>query len=424
MKNLASLVLLLSSPFTFAQSLLTLDDASKYAREHSPMLKEARSEYASALASSRKSLSMLGPQIGINGLASQSQSGAFFSSPPGSDPGSVYAAPSGAYWAANVMAMFPLFAPQLRAMADAGSFQARAAAGRLKEREGEVVYMVAEAFSMALGMRAEAEVACARLQATQEMLRTVEARFQAGATIQAQVDRVRAEVSRAERGLVRARNAEAKALLELKEAMGSPLDSDTNLSGELGAPTAVPDLKASLLQARQSRGLILEATAAADQTRREVKAAQSQRLPRAYAIGMADVMRQREMGGLSVGLAVSLPLFDSGQIRSDVNRAKAMQDAAEARHASAVLQVEKEVRQAILDIESAVVNRSSADAELQAATTAYGTIKERVEVGKSILVEQLDAFETLTMAQSEVVKAQLEFALALARLHKATGGTQ
>jgi outer membrane protein TolC len=85
------------------------------------------------------------------------------------------------------------------------------------------------------------------------------------------------------------------------------------------------------------------------------------------------------------------------------------------------LQVENEVRQAWLDIETAAANIATAEAALKDAEEAHRVATLRVNEGKAPLVEQIDALAALTEARIRLLEAHTEHVLAQARLLRAMG---
>jgi outer membrane protein TolC len=86
------------------------------------------------------------------------------------------------------------------------------------------------------------------------------------------------------------------------------------------------------------------------------------------------------------------------------------------------LAVERDVRQAWLDVQSAQANAVSAEASVKAAQSAYDVTALRVSAGKSIVIEQLDALEALVRAKSDLAQSTFDQVLAVAKLNRATGG--
>ncbi len=407
-----------------ASTPLSLPEAVALAQKASPVLRAARADLAVALAAEKGAWAMTGPQASANGFLTTGNNAANYASPPLSEPGVVMAAPPGRFLDGNLMVMVPLLAQQLQSMAASFRWQSKAAAGEFKEAQSDVTLRVTEAYNQVLFMQAEVAVSEAKLASTRELLKTTEALFESGAGIQASVQRVRAEMSRSERDLVTARNNEAKARLNLNEAMGVPLESEFTLASFHDVPKEASALAEWLKRAQIERGVLIASRARTLASGSELRAARDQALPKLYATGMADATNRRDMGGLSVGLSLSFPLFDGGRVRSEVAKAKAMKEKADANLAEVELSVSREVRQAFLDFETARSNMSSVETELTAVEAAYNVIAIRVAAGKGILLEQLDSLQTLTRSRADHAQARLDLQLSMARLRRAAGGVQ
>lgn len=402
---------------------VTLKDALADARLHSPILNGARAEFASILAIEKGAKAMAGPQASVNGFAKTGNNSSIISSAPKTDPSALMQVPPGNFQDGNVMLMVPILAGDLRAIAESARWQSKAAAGDFKEAQAELDLKVTEAYIKVQAAHEDVTSAQANLDSVSEMLRTTQARVEAGSAIEASVQRVMAEVRRSERNLARAKNGRAKALLDLKQVMGITLDTEITLDPTIASFPPAGDLPGSLDASKQQRGLLLSAKARTSAATFEVAAAKSLGQPRLYALGMGDVTNRRDMGGLTFGLTLSFPLYDGGRVRSEVAKTRAMKDKASAVMAEAELQVEKEVRQAMLDLETAQVSLASAEAEVVSAQSSYDVIKLRVEAGKAILLEQLDSLDLLSRTRADLVQARLDFALSKALLIRATGGS-
>ena len=125
--------------------------------------------------------------------------------------------------------------------------------------------------------------------------------------------------------------------------------------------------------------------------------------------------------GYTAGLSLSIPVFDGGMRRSDIAEARAMLERAKADEAVAELRTSKEVRQAWLDIQTSEQNYKTAQTALSASQDAYDVIVQRVENGKSILVEQLDALAALTRARANLAQTIYDHQIAVATLYRMVG---
>lgn len=401
---------------------MSLQEAITFARANSPMLKAARAEFLGALANERGAKAMLGPQVSVNGFTTTGNNTSILGSVPKTDPAVSMQVPPGQFSDGNLMLMLPILAGDVKAMAASAKWQSQAAAGDYREAEAELELSVRQSYFVVKSMHEDVLAAQASYEALLEMLKTTKARFEAGKTIEASVQRVQAELSRTERDLKTAKNSEAKAYLDLLQVIGGKLDAQIQLLGLTDPETKTFQIEELVKSAMANRGMLMANTARTKASEAELRAAKALSTPRLYATGMADATSRRDMGGVTLGLSMSFPLFDGGRVKSEIEKAKSMKARAEADLASAKLQVEKEVRQSLLDYETALENLKSATASAQAASSAFDVISVRVEAGKAILLEQLDALDLLTRARTDVAKARLDLLTAFARLSRSTGG--
>ena len=116
-----------------------------------------------------------------------------------------------------------------------------------------------------------------------------------------------------------------------------------------------------------------------------------------------DQLNQRRGG--SVGIGISIPLFDRGATQAATQRAQIQADNAQLALETQRQQVALEVRRAYLDYEAAGQQLAAADAQEKAATLATTTTQQRYQVGAATLVELTQARATQLQAQSAVINA-------------------
>ena len=161
----------------------------------------------------------------------------------------------------------------------------------------------------------------------------------------------------------------------------------------------------------------------------QVGGAKAKRYPSLTLAGNVGGMRYSTLGTdtdldtWSFGpLAVSLPLFDGGKRRANVA-------SAEANYVQAVAVYRGKVRQAIREVEEALVNLQSTDARKQDAAVATAGYSEslaatqaRYRQGLASLVELEDARRSALSAQSAELSLALERNQAWVSLYRALGG--
>ncbi len=402
---------------------LSVAEAIQFAERNNPSLAAARSRVQTASAGVRSARSALAPQLSANSFATTGSYGSILNSSPGVMPPFWLSVPSGQFLDQNLMLMLPLFTGErLRAGVNAASWQQRAAEGELLEMRADVALRVKDAYLKALSAKQMVVVQEAKVAAAQELLRTTQVQFEAGEGIEASVQRVQAELSRAQRALTSASNEVSKIMLDLDEAIGADFDSSITLTDELTMAPEMGTLATYIKTAKASRGRVLTARAKDEVALAEIRIAVAQRSPQLYGQAMGDVTSRRMGNGATFGLSLSIPIFDGGRIGADVSAAKARRDIAKAELAEVALAVEKEVRQGWLDVGTAKANAVSAEASVKAASAAYEVVALRVSAGKAILVEQLDALQALTEARGDLAQAIYEHNIARAKLVRASGG--
>jgi NodT family efflux transporter outer membrane factor (OMF) lipoprotein len=161
----------------------------------------------------------------------------------------------------------------------------------------------------------------------------------------------------------------------------------------------------------------------------QVGHAKAQRLPRLSLNGSIGALRYTSQGSTtnldtwSFGpLTLSLPIFDGGQGAANVT-------SAEANYTQAVAVYRGKVRQAVREVEEALVNLQSAEArKLDAEVSATGyaeslqATQARYSQGLASLVELEDARRSSLAAQSAQLSLALERNRAWVALYRALGG--
>ncbi|MEO6016602.1 MAG: efflux transporter outer membrane subunit [Polaromonas sp.] len=260
------------------------------------------------------------------------------------------------------------------------------------------------------------------------------AELSAGAGFQAPATAALARASAAE-GRANAIQQGALCDLDIKALVALTALDEPGLRQKLGqSPDAGPtetmapviSVPAEVLNQRPD---VFNALREVDAAHLEVGSARAERYPRLNLTGNVATTKTVTRGvsqrfdTWSVGpLQLTIPLFDGGA--SDANV-----EAAKARYENAVLQYRSSVRQAVREVEEALVNlQSTAERDQEATTAAEGYrasftgTEARYQSGLASLVELEDARRTLLAAQSAVVTLQRDRRSAWVALYRAMGG--
>ena len=189
----------------------------------------------------------------------------------------------------------------------------------------------------------------------------------------------------------------------------------------------------SLMAAAYASRADLGAEAArVDASQQSVKAAAASKLPSisvtgsyssAYSsaadLGIADQLNQRRGG--SIGLGISIPIFDRGAASIAEQRAQIDADNEKLALDNEKQTIALEVRRAYLDQQSAKDQLAAAQAQLDAATQAVSMTQARYQAGAATLVEVTQARAQYVQAASAAATAKNNLVLQQAAMQYYTG---
>lgn len=187
--------------------------------------------------------------------------------------------------------------------------------------------------------------------------------------------------------------------------------------GDVAAATRSYDLDTLLNQAFAHRSDLAAERSRVEAADADTKAAGASRWPTvsltagystayntASALSLSDQLDQRRGG--SVGIGVSIPLFDRGSADLTTQRAQIAADNARLSLQQQQQSVALDVRRAYLDFQAAQARLTAAEAQEKAAGLAVDASRQRYDVGAATLVEVSQARATLVQAQSAVISAR------------------
>ncbi|MES2150574.1 MAG: efflux transporter outer membrane subunit [Pseudomonadota bacterium] len=234
-------------------------------------------------------------------------------------------------------------------------------------------------------------------------------------------------------GSGRARLQQALCDIDVKALVALTALAEPELRARLAAssPVPAPALAISALPAQllAQRPDVFNAEREVAAASFEVGSAQAQRYPRlslSGAVGLANFRSGGENTKLdtwSIGpLALSLPLFDAGRRGANVDAARARYDAAVVNYRASARQAVREVEEALVNLDS--IAGRSADAELafDGYRAAFEAAEQRYKNGLGGLLELEDTRRTRLAAENAVLTLQRERSAAWVALYRAAGG--
>ena len=161
----------------------------------------------------------------------------------------------------------------------------------------------------------------------------------------------------------------------------------------------------------------------------EVGSAEAARYPRLTLQGSVGrttfrlAGQEQSLDTWSIGpVTLTVPLFDGGTRRANVESAKARYAEAVAVYRGSVRQAVREVEEALVNLQSTDARASDADSAVKNYQAAFDAMQARYKSGLASLIELEDVRRTLYAAQTARVALQRERANAWVALYRTTGG--
>jgi outer membrane protein len=278
--------------------------------------------------------------------------------------------------------------------------------------------------------RASAQVAArvADSSIAAELLDLAQAQKTAGVSAAIDVTRAEAQLVTARGRLVVARNASARASLQVARALGldpaTPVALADSLSAELGAADVPAEPAQAVALGLARRPDLAAAEARGDAARRAVSAIRAERLPRVdlaadYGLNGPQVGSMIRTG--QVGVEVTLPILDGWRHEGRRAEQEAAARAADIRAHDLAQEIAAEVDAAFLDIGAAQAQSGIAAEGLRLAEQELSQARERFRAGVAGNIEVIDAQAALVRARDGDIDARYAAAAARVALARAVG---
>ena len=418
---------------------LTLDDAVERALVSSLRVKAAVADARTMDSMRREAQASFWPQLSANGyFADQRMAPNVYTSAGNTMARNYQVFGSDQTRDANVTAMYPLFAGGRDWYAyRAAARRAEAGADMLKGTEIDVAMQVRLDYIAAVREAENARVIHELLAEVAERVRIARQAFDAGRLPRYQVLREEAERANTEQMDAMARSRAEQALVALKTTLGIDVASPITLSTRLDRTPATVDAEQGVREAVERHPELRATRKQREAAEADVRAAYGNYFPQVSLSYMYDWGWSRDrrwesqeenrrmpssaQEGYAVGVVVTIPVFDGFLRENQVRTARAKLDRAGQQEALVRQQLTKDVHQAALMLAAADRAVDASDKGIEQATEESRVVRERVDAGRGIHLEVLDAQVTLTRARFNAVNALADYHAALAMWLRATG---
>lgn len=396
--------------------IITYDEAIRIALEQNVNLRQTKNTAALGDISVQQARNQFLPDLGFSAEAGQSFGRSFSESVGGTIDTDAHSANFNVNSGVTVFDGFANVAA-LREARLAGK------ADHLDVQRGQetVVFTVATEYLVLVQQQEQLRVQRENLTAQTDLEQQVQTYVDAGARTIADLYQQQASVAGARLALVQAERAVELAKVDLIGAL--QLDPrgayefeppEAEAISAAGDRPALPTLMDQAFAQRADLVAVQARVGAADQAVRVAKggfwptvslnAGYGTSYNSAAPAAFSDQLDQRSGG--AVGVSLSIPIFDRGNVRSDARRAEIAADNARIDLEALQNDVGVQVRRAYLDFRSAEEQLSAAQAQQKAATLSLEAITDRYSAGAATLVEVSAARAIQVQAASSVVSAR------------------
>ena len=288
---------------------------------------------------------------------------------------------------------------------------------------------VEAAYFSVLAARAQGLALTEQEGALKTSLEAVDVRLRGG--LAARADQLRARAALAEATISRQSTERdlAKAEAALKQAAGIAQTQALKLDWETVAPTALEasTLLADLLaEAERQRPDLRALQASAASARAEAERARAARWPSvslAANTGRTFFLEDERTPSstYSVGVNLSVPLFDGGRLAAQARAAERDAERLQAEASSQAGQVALNVAEAYHDVRYAQTQREGISIQFESASESARAAEARYTAGVGSLLEWLTAQADLARARQSAAQADIDWLSAFSRLNHALG---
>jgi NodT family efflux transporter outer membrane factor (OMF) lipoprotein len=285
---------------------------------------------------------------------------------------------------------------------------------------------VAQGYFSILNLRERMDIARSNLENSRQVLRIVEARYNAGTASALDVSRQKTSLASAEASLTALGNQERAAENALSILLGQA-------PGNMG-------LKAKSLQSVTVPRIPVSQPSAVVAQRPDIRAAEEALVAANADIGAARAaffpvlnlgvdttvalspLSDPASVALALAASAAAPIFKGGQLQGGVDRARARQAELVETYRKAVIVSMREVEDSLSSAQAARQREVSLKTAMDEARKAYGLSRDLYEAGAVDFQTMLDAERTKLSAEDSHASVRLELLSAAVDLYKALGG--
>ena len=306
-----------------------------------------------------------------------------------------------------------------------GAQQVKAAQFSFKDARELVVFAVSSAYLQTIADSARVDTAIAQRDTAQALYQQAADQLKAGTTAAIDALRAQVELQTREQQVISARNDLAKQKIALGRVVGLPAGQEFTLTDNATyQPQPKISLEEALSRAYTSRADYQSALAqvrAATLARKAAVAGYYPSVSTAVNYGDIGVNPNNSHGTLDATAALNIPIFQGGKVHGEVLQAEAALRQSQELLDNLRAQIDQDVRNALLDLQSAAdlveVARSSVDLANQTLQQA----RDRFAAGVTDNIEVVQAQQSVTSANESLISSLYIYNVSKVELARAVG---
>ena len=294
-----------------------------------------------------------------------------------------------------------------------------------KDARELVVLAVGGTYLQTVAAAARFESQRAQVANAQAIYRQAEVRKTAGTNARIDVTRSLVELQTEQQRLSSLNADLRKQKIALARLIGLPLDREMVLADPLGfTESSVPDGSAAVQLAYRQRSDLRASETQVRAAEIALSAAHAERLPSASINGNYGVLGPNPTsthGVFTVTGTVNVPIWQGGRTKGDIQQAEAALDQRKAELADQRGKIEQDVRDALIELETAAGQVRVAESNRGLANETLSQARDRFSAGVSTTLEVVQAQQQVASAESDYISSLFSFNLAKLSLARATG---
>ncbi len=303
--------------------------------------------------------------------------------------------------------------------------QVKATRFSYKDARELVVFAVASSYLQTIADAARLDTSLAQRDTAQALYRQAADQLQAGTTAAIDVLRAKVELQSREQQLISARNELAKQKIALRRVIGLPNDQEFTLTDHpLYEPQPAMTLDEALRRAYASRADYQGALAqvrAATLARKAAVARYYPSISTAVNYGDIGLNAGNSHGTLDATAALNVPIFQGGRVHGDVLQAEATLRQSEETLGNLRVQIDQDVRNALLDLQSAADQVEVARSSVDLADQTLQQARDRFAAGVADNIEVVQAQQSVAGANESLISSLYTYNVSKVGLARATG---